>query len=124
MYERTVTIDGKDVLLKFKDYSLIPGRISRLYTNNSELQMWESLAWGISEPQRWPIPETPAPVVVKGDDGSETTVAGTLPPIPKNFNVIRAGIFDEVSMKEVLDIHNKWQAAARVTAGESDASSD
>lgn len=108
MFERKVHIpEHGEVLLKFKDFSLIPGRISRLYRRNSEEQVWQAFDWGLIEPKRWPD---------KPFEDGET--------IPKLSTAFADGLFDEVSMREIMKVYNEWQNATEVTEGESDASTE
>lgn len=106
MFERKVTINGEVHLLKFKPFSEIPGRISRLFRRNQEEQLWQALAWGLAEPKHWP--DKPP---VEGE------VDNTAP------SAIWDGILDTLPMSEVMAIHKEWQKSADVTEGESPASS-
>ena|SRR6185312_1109828 len=105
MFERKVQINGETVLLRFKPFAEIPGRISRVYTGRIEAQLWAALDWGLVEPKRWP--DKP---LAEGEEA------------PKVSTAIDDGIFDTVTMREVMAIHNEWQKAADVSEGESDAS--
>lgn len=106
MFERKVAIPGHgEVLLRFRDFSLIPGRISRVFTGRVEQQLWQALSWGLTEPKRWP--DKPF------EEGE---------PVPPASTAIADGLFDDLPMREVMKIHNEWQNAVEVTEGESDAS--
>lgn len=85
--------DG-EVELRFKQFSKIPGKISRHNQGNSEAQLWGSLAWGLIEPKNWPV-------------GSKDPAIA---------------VFDEMPMEQILKIHGDWQEGAGVTQGESSAS--
>jgi hypothetical protein len=86
--------DGEVVELRFKQFSRIPGRISRHNQGNSEKQLWGSLAWGLIEPKHWPV----------DTDGEGMAV------------------FDDMPMEEIMKVHNGWQEYSGVTQGESSAS--
>lgn len=87
--------DEQKILLRFRDFAVIPGRISLDNPRDTEGQLWGSLAWGLIEPKHWPV------------DNEEMS----------NLNLFR-----QLPMKVVFDLHRAWQRAAGVTLGESDAS--
>lgn len=87
--------DEQKVLLQFRDFATIPGRISLDNPGNSEAQLWGSLGWGLIEPKHWPL------------DDEEMS--------PLN-------LFRQLPMDVVFKIHRAWQKSAGVTLGESSAS--
>jgi hypothetical protein len=86
--------DGAVVQLKFRDFAVIPGEISLDNLNDSEAQLWESLAWGLIEPKHWPEDSEASPI----------------------------NIFRQLPMHITMAIHRAWQRAGGVTLGESSAS--
>jgi hypothetical protein len=60
MFEFTTHVDngtpeGVDVVMKFKPYGDVPGRISRHNIGRIEAQVWAALEWGLVEPKHWPL---------------------------------------------------------------------
>ena len=94
MFERKIEVNGEPVVLRFKNFAEVPYRISFFYTGDSEEQLKQSLIWGLTEPKNWPV------------DSDNPGVE----------------VMTELSTQEVMKIHNEWQAAAKITLGESSAS--
>jgi hypothetical protein len=117
MFETKVEIDGVQHPLVFKEYRLIPSKISRLYMYNSEAQTWAALEWGLVSPTAWPIP-APEPA---DPEATETAPVATTP--AKESTAIGDGMLNEVPMRRVMDIYREWQKHSRVLEGESNASS-
>lgn len=107
-FEYTLKKDGQEIHLVFKDFALLPSEVSRKFRGRNELQLWAGLEWGIISPAAWPVPETAE---------GETPVATT------KSTAIQDGLFDGVPIRSVMKLHNEWQEAADVNAGESTASS-
>lgn len=92
---KVILPDGEHVELKFRDYAVIPTRVSLDNPGNSEGQLFTALSWGLIEPKNWPR------------DDEEMS--------PLN-------LFRLIPMSTTLKIYREWQKAAGVTLGESDAS--
>jgi hypothetical protein len=80
-FEFKTTIEGEDIILKFRPYGDAPGRISRHNINNMEAQIWAYLEWGLQEPENWPL---------------DSTVAG--------YN-----IFDVMPQRQITECYQQWQ---------------
>lgn len=91
---KVIIPDGETVELKFRDFATIPGRISLDNPGDNEGQLWGSLAWGLIEPQHWPLDSEFSPL----------------------------NLFRQLPMDVVFKLHRAWQKAAGVSLGESDAS--
>ena len=90
MFEWKVDITGEDgkpepITLVFKDYGDVPGRVSRRNIGNIEAQIWASLEWGLTEPEKWP---------------AESNHPGS-------------SIFDELPQREITTMYQAWQRADR-----------
>lgn len=105
MFQYETQIAGKDITLTFKTFNQMPARISRRLTGRTEAQLWAALEWGLEYPKVWPLRE-PTP------EGQEPE------PLPAISTAVQDGIFDDLPIKLVMDIHNKWQNDAGVTGGE------
>lgn len=64
-YTATIPAEGEgeatEVVLKFKDWGLAPGRISRQNIGDVESQVWAFLEWGLIEPKNWPVDDSNKP---------------------------------------------------------------
>lgn len=95
-WECKVTLpDGETVELKFRDFAVIPGRVSIDAPGDQEVQLWGALDWGLIEPKHWPR---------DNEDAS-----------PLN-------LFRQLPMHINLKIYRAWQKSSGVTLGESNAS--
>jgi hypothetical protein len=53
-FEFKAQIEDTLVILVFKPFYDMPGRISRHNVNNIEAETWAGLEWGLIEPAHWP----------------------------------------------------------------------
>lgn len=95
-WECKVTLpDGETVELKFRDFAVVPGRVSLDNPGDSEGQLWGAIGWGLIEPKHWPV---------------------------NDENASSLNLFRMLPMEVTLKIYRAWQKTSGVTLGESNAS--